>query len=105
MAAFRCELSHETVKRYRLWIKRLIKYCRAFSRDLDCESARSFIREYASPHTRRQGYYALKFLFVEVFGDSEFGDLVDFETFKKGRAGFPRKLWRWRFGIKPRSYK
>lgn len=70
-------LSLNTIRRYRNWIRRYIKYCLRFNLAFTIASAESFLGGYQCRSTHRQGYFALEFFFIEVLNQAGFSKLED----------------------------
>lgn len=63
-------LSASTTKRYRSWIRRFLIHCRKHGQQVTEKSAYTFLTSYSSAHTRRQGYFALRFFFTKALEKS-----------------------------------
>lgn len=57
---------YSTIQRYRSWIRRYIRFCLNLGLEINQDSALAFIKSYEIYTTRRQGYYAMKFLFNKI---------------------------------------
>lgn len=66
------ELSPSTIKRYRSWVRRYLRYCRNHRYLPNQESAQAFLQTLHCYPTHPQAYYALKFLFVRAMHQSNF---------------------------------
>ena len=79
-----------TAERYKSWIRRYLRFCMLSKMSLSIESAESFLNTYESLNTKKQGYYALKFLFVKV---GRLNNFFDFDVLVPKR---PIRTERWR---------
>jgi hypothetical protein len=101
LAEIRCEydkvivrkkLTSATNARYKSWIRRYLCYCKVTGVGVSLESSKFFLMDYSSPHTKRQGYFALKFFFCNVLKYSEYLDFGQCYPIKKARVNPWKRL-------------
>jgi len=95
VAASKHSLSSITISRYRSWIRRYIDLCRHAGLPSKNEAVASFLKTYESFYTRRQGYYALKFLLDVVMKHPNFPTLNECSPSRRWRSERQRRWWRW----------
>ncbi len=65
-ACLKSRMSESTKIRYQSWIKRYISHCKRNSKEVNINSCIYFLNTYEKFSTKKQGFYALKFLFTKV---------------------------------------
>lgn len=98
LAAASARFKASTKVRYRSWIRRYLAYCISLDISIDQSGAVAFLKSYKNYSTRRQGYYALRFLFLRVMKNQKFFSLLDCFPECTKTWSMPKKRWwkRWR---------
>ena len=85
------KLSNSTISRYESWIRRFLKFCKRNNLEISSQSAEVFLNTYTNCNTRRQGYFALQFLFKKTIKKSFSLPISDYCT-DKNKKTFLTKL-------------
>lgn len=89
----KCSKSDSTIKRYKSWIRRYIRFCMHLGLEINEESALSFIKSYEIYTTRRQGYYAIKYLFKKVLKAKIFDLSYTYKEEQRKKYNYKNRKW------------
>jgi len=89
----KAKLTDSTITRYQSWIRRYLIYCKNHNLEINCNSSVSFLKNYQNYYTRRQGFYALRFLNVRVIRQKMFVRFENTTPEIQSRAEFCLKFY------------